>query len=241
MKRVNQSKLASELRRYLSAKRQEEPPDREFSEPESTNKPEKNEESNDSQQSDQHSNGTPEEQLISLGKQAEGCTKCGLSENRKQVVFGEGSAHARVFVIGEAPGAQEDEKGRPFIGKAGELLRQGFKKVQLNINQVYITNTVKCRPPDNRDPKTDELDSCQPYLDRQLELVDPEVVLALGAFAINYCREGDHGVGSSRGTVHRWNHRKLVATYHPAYILRNNNQAQAFIDDLKKVKNLISA
>lgn len=179
-----------------------------------------------------------QEHLDELESRAAGCEKCKLSEERKQVVFADGDAGADVFVIGEAPGAQEDEEGLPFVGKAGELLRSAFGKVGIPEENVYITNTVKCRPPGNRDPQRDELDACRPYLDEQFDLVDPSVVLALGSFAIGYCLGDDTGVGASRGTVYEFNETQLVTTYHPAYILRNNNQAQAFIDDLKRVKDL---
>jgi DNA polymerase len=154
-------------------------------------------------------------------------------------VFADGRAAADIFVIGEAPGAQEDREGLPFVGKAGELLRGGFEKVGLDEDQIYITNTVKCRPPDNRDPREDELSACRSYLDRQLERVDPDVVLALGSFAIQYCLGEGTRVGASRGTVHEWNGRDLVTTYHPAYILRNNNEAQTFINDLNRVRTLL--
>lgn len=177
--------------------------------------------------------------LEGLTEEARGCRKCDLSENRNQVVFGEGDTSADLFIIGEAPGANEDKKGRPFVGKAGKLLRQGLEKVDFDFTTIYITNTVKCRPPGNRDPKTEELDSCRPYLDQQLEFVAPEVILTLGTFALQYCLEDDLRIGESRGEVYDWNNSQLVATYHPAYILRNNNMAQAFIDDLKQVRDLL--
>lgn len=175
----------------------------------------------------------PQQQLDQLEQEAQGCVKCRLSENRTQVVFGQGDVSARVMVIGEGPGAREDEQGLPFVGPAGELLRGGFEKVGLSEDQLYITNTVKCRPPQNRDPKTDELDACRPYLDRQLKYIDPPVILTLGNFALQYFLGSDRGITKARGEVYDWEGRKLVPTYHPAYILRNRNEAQSFVDDLQ--------
>jgi DNA polymerase len=229
---VNQSRLAYELHRYVAARRGEEPPifpSSAENDPISANP-----------RNDQPEERTENSQkkLEGLENEAEGCQQCGLAENRTQVVFADGTAEADIFVIGEAPGAREDEQGLPFVGKAGELLRGGFEKVGLDKGQIYITNTVKCRPPDNRDPRAAELSSCRSYLDRQLDLVDPSVVLALGSFAIEYCLGEGTRVGASRGTVHEWNGRDLVTSYHPAYILRNNNEAQTFINDLNRARNL---
>jgi uracil-DNA glycosylase family 4 len=226
---LNKSQLARELHRYVAAQRGEEPPEGSAPDPVDRNPDSKTqpEPSPDRQ-----------ERLDDLESRSVGCEKCKLSEERKQVVFADGDAGADVFVIGEAPGAQEDEEGLPFVGKAGELLRRGFEKVGLPEENVYITNTVKCRPPGNRDPHREELDACRPYLDEQFDLVDPDVVLALGSFAIGYCLDEDTGVGASRGTVYEFKETQLVTTYHPAYILRNNNQAQKFINDLNRAKNL---
>lgn len=230
---MNRAQLARELRRYIAAQRGEEPPEGAVVHKEPS-------------PVDQEPDGEPQtevspdrqERLDELESRASGCEKCKLSKERKQVVFADGDAGADVFVIGEAPGAREDEKGLPFVGKAGELLRSGFEKVGISEGNVYITNTVKCRPPGNRDPHSEELDACRPYLDEQFDLVDPEVVLALGSFAIGYCLGEETGVGASRGTVYEFHETQLVTTYHPAYILRNNNQAQKFINDLNRVKNL---
>lgn len=231
---MNQSRLAYELHRYLTARREEEPP------VEPADRPPVESASVDSaDHQTEESSETTQDRLDDLEDEAAGCQKCGLSENRTQVVFADGTAEADIFVIGEAPGAQEDEQGLPFVGKAGELLRGGFEKVGLDEDQIYITNTVKCRPPGNRDPREDELSACRPYLDRQLDLVDPSVVLALGSFAVGYCLGEGTRVGASRGTVHEWNGRDLVTTYHPAYILRNNNEAQTFINDLSRVRSLL--
>lgn len=234
---MNKAQLARELRRYVAAKRGEEPPEGVELE-ERVTSPDQAVDEGTPEETPHQDDPTRQEELDGLESRAAGCEKCKLSEERKQVVFADGDAGADVFVIGEAPGAQEDEEGLPFVGRAGELLRRGFDKVGIPEQNVYITNTVKCRPPGNRDPHREELTSCRPYLDEQFDLVDPEVVLALGSFAIGYCLDEDTGVGASRGTVYEWNGTQLVTTYHPAYILRNNNQAQKFINDLNKVKNL---
>lgn len=176
-----------------------------------------------------------QDELDELTQRARGCERCRLCENRTQVVFGEGDTRARILVIGEAPGAREDAEGRPFVGPAGELLRGTVEKIGLDLNELYITNTVKCRPPDNRDPRDDELDACRSYLDRQIEFIDPPVVLTLGTFALQYCLGSDARISQFRGDVYEWQNRELVPTYHPAYILRNRSRAQAFFDDLKLV------
>jgi len=218
---VNRRRLAYELHRYVAARtRLDPPPEPDFSDPSPPPSP---------------SGGKPaREALQRLAREAKGCERCRLCENRRQVVFGEGTADARLLVIGEAPGAREDEQGRPFVGPAGELLRGGFEKIGLDLEAVYITNTVKCRPPENRNPRGDELQACRSYLDDQLELIDPEVVLTLGNFALRYCLGEDERIGACRGQVFSWQERSLVPTYHPAYILRNRSQAQSFINDLKR-------
>lgn len=229
---MNQSELANELHRYINAMRHEEPPDPikvEDSDPGSSERGDHSVED----QGEEESELSPAQQLAELENEAEGCPKCDLSENRTQVVFADGSVEAEIMVIGEAPGADEDREGYPFVGRAGELLRGGFDKIGLEENKIYITNTVKCRPPDNRDPRQEELDACRPYLDRQIDIIDPPVILTLGNFALQYCLGDDRRITRSRGEVYDWNDRSLVPTYHPAYILRNRNEAQTFIDDLK--------
>jgi uracil-DNA glycosylase family 4 len=238
--------LAHELLRSIRAERREEPP--EDIAPSSGNEtagnldkstPSQTTSSEGMSETQDEEDPSDQERLDQLEEEVSGCTRCDLSESRTQVVFADGTSSAQIFVIGEGPGAQEDEEGIPFVGRSGQLLRRGFEKVGLDEDRIYITNTVKCRPPENRGPRESELDACRPYLDEQFELVDPDVVLALGSFAIEYCLEGDQRVGECRGKVHEWRGTDLVPTYHPAYILRNNNQAQTFIDDLVTVRSLI--
>jgi len=173
--------------------------------------------------------------LESLGRALEGCARCRLSEKRKTVVFGEGAPDARLMFIGEGPGAEEDRTGRPFVGQAGQLLDRMIVAMGLDRRRTYIANVVKCRPPGNRDPKDDEIAACSAFLDRQVELIQPDVIVALGRFAANRLTGTDKPLGALRG---RWSHYKgvpLVATYHPAYLLRTPADKRKVWDDLKLV------
>lgn len=227
---MNRRRLAFELHRYLAAEASLDPPPEP---PEEPDRPEPESEPIDESAADAGER-SPRERLERAAEASRGCERCPLSENRKQVVFGEGTAGARIMVIGEAPGAREDEQGRPFVGPAGELLRKGFRKIGFDPDDLYITNTVKCRPPNNRNPREEELEACRPYLDRQLEIIDPPVVLSLGNFALHYCLGSERRISDCRGQVYEWQGRRLTPTYHPAYILRNRSQAQTFLNDLKR-------
>ncbi|MFB6356803.1 MAG: uracil-DNA glycosylase family protein [bacterium] len=243
---VNASELAYELDKYIRAQKGEEPPDLPASSAETgttttSNSPNSTAEvSSNSEpledQSEQQVADSPQQQLDNLEQEAQGCTKCKLSENRSQVVFGEGKATAKVMVIGEGPGAKEDQQGLPFVGPAGKLLRGLFPKLGLDEDDIYITNTVKCRPPGNRNPEQEELDACRSYLDEQVDLIDPEVVLTLGNFALRYCLGQDRSIMASRGEVYDWNGYTLIPTVHPAYVLRNSNESDKLFDDLTLVK-----
>ncbi|MCK6431465.1 MAG: uracil-DNA glycosylase [Burkholderiaceae bacterium] len=165
------------------------------------------------------------------------CRQCGLAGTRNQPVFGVGNPQAHWMIVGEAPGEQEDLRGEPFVGAAGQLLDQMLAALGLSREagppqrQVYIANTLKCRPPRNRNPEPAELQQCQPYLLRQVELVQPRVVLAMGRFAVQSLLESTEPIGRLRGRVHRWRGRPLVVTYHPAYLLRNPaDKARAWTD-----------
>ncbi len=150
-----------------------------------------------------------------------GCVACGLCRTRTQTVFSDGREHARVMFIGEAPGESEDRQGVPFVGAAGQLLTDIIQKgMGLARHEVYIANVLKCRPPGNRDPLPEETALCTPYLDRQIELVNPELIFALGLHAAHHLLRTPLSMGRLRGKVHAWKGRKVVATYHPAYLLR---------------------
>ena len=150
-----------------------------------------------------------------------GCTKCRLCEQRTQTVFGEGDVDARIFFIGEGPGETEDQTGRPFVGRAGELLNKMIAGMGLKREQVYIANIVKCRPPGNRVPAPDEVATCTPYLERQLEIIRPGAIVTLGLPATQYMLQTKTSMGRLRGQWHNWRGIRLMPTYHPAYVLRN--------------------
>ena len=160
------------------------------------------------------------------------CTRCALHESRTQTVFGVGSPDADWMIIGEAPGAEEDRRGEPFVGRAGKLLDEMLRAVGEKRESVFIANILKCRPPNNRDPSHGEAASCRPYLERQIELVKPKIVLAVGRIAAQQLLQSDAPVGRLRGKVHQLGATPLVVTYHPAYLLRSPSQKRKSWDDL---------
>lgn len=170
------------------------------------------------------------------------CQACGLCQTRRQTVFGVGHPRAHWMVVGEAPGEQEDQRGEPFVGAAGQLLDRMLQALGLTrteaadgftpAQQVYIANTLKCRPPRNRNPEAAELAQCEPFLIRQIELVRPKVILAMGRFAVQALLRSDEAIGRLRGRVHRYQGVSLVVTYHPAYLLRNPADKAKAWDDL---------
>jgi len=166
------------------------------------------------------------------------CTACGLCGHRTQTVFGTGNTRARWMIVGEAPGEQEDLRGEPFVGKSGQLLDNMLRAVQLTreedtpTRQVYIANTLKCRPPANRNPEPAELSQCEPFLIRQIELVRPRIIVAMGRFAVQALLRSSEPIGRLRGRVHRYHGVALVVTYHPAYLLRNPQDKARAWDDL---------
>lgn len=163
-----------------------------------------------------------------VAAEASTCTKCRLSETRTQVVFGTGSPTARLMFIGEAPGAQEDKDGIPFVGRSGKLLDQLIaEELGMTRSEVYIANVVKCRPPDNRDPKPDEIESCRPYLAAQLDLIRPAVCITLGRFAGQWLLNTTEGIGKLRGKAYPFAHGVLIPTLHPAAALRGGAEPLA--------------
>lgn len=188
--------------------------------------------------------GTAEEiaavpDLATLAAVVERCRRCPLHETRERAVFGEGSPEARLVCVGEAPGAREDETGRPFVGPAGKLLDQLLLSVGFRREEVYICNVLKSRPPGNRDPEPEEIDACAPYLLRQLELLDPRVIVAFGAFAARTLTGGSGSLGSLRGRVHEFEGYPLVATYHPAALLRNRSWTRPSWEDLQRARRIV--
>jgi DNA polymerase len=169
-----------------------------------------------------------------------GCTRCPLHETRTQTVFGVGSPDADWMIIGEAPGAEEDRRGEPFVGRAGKLLDEMLRAVGEGRDSVFIANVLKCRPPNNRDPKPDESTSCRSHLERQIELVQPKIILAVGRVAAQLLLDSDEPVGRLRGRVHRLGKIPLVVTYHPAYLLRSPSQKRKSWDDLCLARRVMS-
>jgi DNA polymerase len=167
------------------------------------------------------------------------CRACRLCESRTKTVPGEGPANARLVVIGEGPGRTEDETGRPFVGKAGELLTKILEAIKLPRDQVFICNVVKCRPPENRLPQFDEIAACVPYLHRQIELVKPRVILAMGGTAAQTILNTKQSLGALRNQVHRFRGIPVVVTYHPAALLRNPNWKRPTWDDVRIASRLL--
>ncbi len=171
-------------------------------------------------------------------KEVSRCTKCTLHTTRTQTVFGEGDVNAKIFFIGEGPGENEDMTGRPFVGRAGQLLDRMILAMGISREQVFIANIVKCRPPDNRVPAPDEVATCTPYLVRQLEIIRPKVIVTLGLPAVKYMLENPKlSMGKIRGQWNDWRGIKLMPTYHPSYVLRAYTEAnrQAVWSDLQMV------
>lgn len=169
------------------------------------------------------------------------CTRCELHQSRTQTVFGVGNEQADLLVIGEAPGAEEDRQGEPFVGRAGKLLDEMLRAIGLDRNTVFIANVLKCRPPGNRDPKQDEAESCRSYLDRQIDLINPRVILAVGRIAAQQLLGSDLPLGRMRGRQHRLAGRDapVVVTYHPAYLLRSPSQKRKSWQDLCLARDLL--
>lgn len=162
----------------------------------------------------------------------ENCTRCDLASSRTQTVFGIGNPDAQWMVIGEGPGAEEDKVGEPFVGRAGRLLDNMLRAIGKQRDSVFIANVIKCRPPGNRDPKPEEVTACAGYLERQIKLVNPGLILALGRFAAQTLLKVDTPVGQLRGRVHHYGKIPLVVTYHPAYLLRSPERKAHAWDDL---------
>ena len=177
--------------------------------------------------------------LAELRAVALGCPRCGLARTRQQVVFGEGNEQAELMVVGEAPGSDEDRSGRPFVGRSGQLLDRLLAAVGFPRDSVYICNVLKCRPPVNRNPQPDEIEACSPYLLRQVELVAPRVILAVGTFAAQTLLESGEPINRLRGRVHRWRGTPVVPTYHPGALLRNAGWIRPTWEDLQRVRALL--
>ena len=168
------------------------------------------------------------------------CTRCPLHRTRKTIVFGEGSAKARLVFVGEAPGEEEDNQGRPFVGRAGQLLTKIIEAMKMRREEVYICNILKCRPPGNRNPAPGEIATCEPFLVKQLESIRPKVVCALGTFAARTLLKTDVAISLLRGNFHRYHDIPLMPTYHPAYLLRNPSQKRQVWEDVQKIMKMLT-
>jgi len=187
------------------------------------------------------SRGGAESAWAMLSDEVRNCTRCALHKTRTQTVFGVGDKAADLLVIGEAPGADEDRQGEPFVGRAGQLLNAMLAAIELPRERVYIANVLKCRPPNNRDPRPEEAEACAPYLERQIELISPRAILAVGRIAAQWLLQTDRPIGRLRGSAHRFGTLgiPLVATYHPAYLLRSPLAKAKAWQDLVLVSQLL--
>ena len=168
------------------------------------------------------------------------CTRCKLHTlGRRQVVFGVGHPNADLMFVGEAPGADEDVQGEPFVGRAGQLLTKIIEAIGLSRSEVYIANVIKCRPPQNRNPEQDEVDTCEPFLFQQIDVIQPKVIVALGTFAARALLRTLDPISRLRGRVFEYRGAKLIPTFHPAYLLRNPSSKREVWEDMKLVRSLL--
>ncbi len=170
------------------------------------------------------------------------CSRCKLhGQGRTQVVFGVGNPDARLMFVGEAPGHDEDLQGIPFVGRAGQLLTKIIEAINLTRDDVYIANVIKCRPPGNRNPEPDEVDTCEPFLVRQVQAIRPRVIVALGTFAARALLRSNEPISRLRGQIFKYGDALLIPTFHPAYVLRNPASKREVWEDMKKVRDLLAA
>lgn len=164
------------------------------------------------------------------------CTRCKLHPHRKNIVFGTGNPEAKLVFVGEGPGGDEDIQGKPFVGRAGQLLTKIINSINLTREEVYIANIIKCRPPQNRNPEPDEIKACEPFLIQQLDVIQPKIICALGTFAAQTLLETDERISRLRGRFISYRGSKLIATFHPAYLLRNPNKKRDVWEDMKMIR-----
>lgn len=175
--------------------------------------------------------------LDELKSIVKGCRRCPLYRTRTNTVFGEGSPNAKIMFIGEGPGYYEDRMGRPFVGKAGQLLDKMIEAIELKRNQVYIANIVKCRPPNNRDPYEEESNICIEYLRWQVKIIDPDIIVCLGAVSARNIIDKDFRITRDRGIWHMRGKFNIIATYHPAALLRDESKKRETWEDFKSIRN----
>jgi len=180
-------------------------------------------------------NANNKEQLNKVCQEMANCQLCQLSKTRHNLVFGDGNPSAQIVFVGEAPGADEDEQGLPFVGRAGQLLTKIIEAMGIKRIDVYICNILKCRPPGNRNPLPDEISLCEPFLKKQLQAISPKVICALGTFAAQTLLKSDVPITLLRGHFHTYNGIKLMPTYHPAYLLRNPSAKKPVWEDIQMI------
>ncbi|MGQ9646680.1 MAG: uracil-DNA glycosylase [Thermodesulfobacteriota bacterium] len=173
--------------------------------------------------------------LKEIRKELGDCKRCKLHRTRRTIVFGEGNENAKLMFVGEGPGYDEDVQGKPFVGKAGQLLTKIIESIQLKREEVYIANIIKCRPPQNRNPEPDEIESCSPFLMKQIQAVQPKIICALGTFAAQTLLGTDAKITSLRGRAFGLGGIKILPTYHPAFLLRNPDKKREVWEDMKQI------
>jgi DNA polymerase len=177
--------------------------------------------------------------LEDVRKELGDCKRCKLHRGRKTIVFGEGNERATLMLIGEGPGYDEDVQGRPFVGRAGQLLTKILQSINLQREEVYIANIIKCRPPQNRNPEPDEIQSCSPFLMKQIQVIQPKIICALGAFSAQTLLKTDVKITALRGKFYDLEGIKVIPTYHPAFLLRNPERKREVWEDMKKIAELM--
>jgi uracil-DNA glycosylase len=183
-----------------------------------------------------------EDALVAVRTEIGDCTRCKLhGQGRKQIVFGVGNPNADLMFVGEAPGADEDIQGIPFVGRAGQLLTKIIEAIDLAREDVYIANVIKCRPPGNRNPEQDEVETCEPFLFQQIDVIKPKVIVALGTFAARALLRTLDPISRLRGRVYEYRGAKLIPTFHPAYLLRNPSSKREVWEDMKVVREILKS
>jgi len=182
------------------------------------------------------------EALVAARTDLGDCTRCKLHKlGRRQIVFGVGNSDADLMFVGEAPGHDEDVQGIPFVGRAGQLLTKIIEAIGLTRDEVYIANVIKCRPPENRNPDPDEVETCEPFLFQQIDIIKPKVIVALGTFAARALLRTLDPISRLRGRVYDYRGAKLIPTFHPAYLLRNPASKREVWEDMKKARSILKA
>jgi len=173
--------------------------------------------------------------LEEIRKELGNCKRCKLHRTRKTLVFGEGNPKAKLMFVGEGPGYDEDVQGRPFVGKAGQLLTKIIQSIQIQREEVYIANIIKCRPPQNRNPEPDEIAACSPFVLKQIEAIQPKIICALGTFAAQTLLKTTAKITALRGKLYELEGTKVIPTYHPAFLLRNPEKKREVWEDMKRI------